>query len=62
MTVPCDCCGAWTDCERCDDPATAKLMDELDDPFTHHIHLCGGCEEAGCNFTEPNGKGEHCNG
>lgn len=43
----CDWCGAYCECEKCDDPATAKMMDELDDPMdTHqggHIHAC--CDE-----------------
>ena len=60
MITPCDCCGSWTDCEKCDDPLIAKLMAVLDDPMFHHIHLCGKCEVAECNFTEPNGAGEHC--
>jgi hypothetical protein len=40
----CDWCGGYTECERCDDPATAKLMDELDAPMDAdqggHIHAC----------------------
>ena len=65
MIVPCDCCGSFTDCEKCDDPAVAAEMHRLlwetdESPMDHHIHLCGPCEEAGCNFDEPNGLGEHC--
>jgi hypothetical protein len=43
----CDWCGAYAECEKCDDPTTAKLMDELDDPMDAdqggHTHAC--CDE-----------------
>jgi hypothetical protein len=47
MIVPCDWCGAWSGCDKCDDPAVRKMMDELDDPMNvnegGHIH--SSCEE-----------------
>jgi hypothetical protein len=46
----CDWCGAYTDCEKCDDPKVAALMDGpdipgvFDDPMDEeqggHIHAC----------------------
>jgi hypothetical protein len=51
------------DCELCDDPAvfaeSQRLLWETDEPPLH-IHLCDTCKAVGCNFTEPNGEGEHC--
>ena len=49
----CDWCGAYTDCEKCDDPKVAALMDGPDIPGVFdnpmdeaqggHIHSC--CDE-----------------
>jgi len=43
----CDWCGAYCDCDKCDDPATAALMAGLDDPMDEsvggHVHAC--CDE-----------------
>jgi len=49
MIRACDWCGAWCDCEKCDDPAVRALMDDraTDDPMDAgtggHIHAC--CDE-----------------
>jgi hypothetical protein len=49
MIRPCDWCGAWCDCAKCDDPAVRALMDDpaTDDPMDAdqggHIHAC--CDE-----------------
>ena len=68
--IPCQCCGTMMHCDKCEDPKVAELIHHLlwetdldpDDPANgaHGVHLCGWCEEAGCNFDEPNGEGEHC--
>lgn len=36
----CDWCGAYCECEKCDDPAVKKTWWEMDDPMQHHIHAC----------------------
>ena len=41
----CDWCGAYVDCEKCDDPLVATLTDAIDDPTSHHIHACCDAHE-----------------
>jgi hypothetical protein len=46
MIVACDWCGAWSGCDKCDDPAVYRKMNsgELDNPMGTeqggHIHAC----------------------
>jgi hypothetical protein len=62
-TVPCQCCGAFMDCEPCNDPKVAEEIHRLvwhgdDDPDGHHgVHLCSvQCEHEWNNGTELSDK------
>jgi len=47
----CDWCGAYCECEKCDDPAVKKAWWEMDNPMQHHIHSC--CDEHECYWEHP---------